>query len=847
MLISLSWLKDFVDIPKNLDPKILADELTLKTAEVEQVINEGDQFANMVTGKVVELKKHPDADKLQVAMVDIGEKAPVQIVCGGANLENDIYVAVTKPGSYVRWHGQGDLVEVKKVKIRGVESTGMIAASCEIALNNPKEGPEDIWNLSPKKPKPGTPLAQFLEKSEIIFEFDNKALTHRPDLWGHYGIAREVAAVTGKKLKPYAPQVTIPKQGEETKVEVRDFEYCPRFCALVIKNVTVQDSPEWLKARLKSTGHGVHNNIVDVTNYVMSELGHPMHAFDKNLIHGGFIIRPAEKGEKMTTLDGKERELSPEMVVVADHKTAIGLGGIMGGQSSEIKSTTKDIILEAANWHPSRLRRTAAKLNIRTDAVQRFEKALDPTLAETAVLKAAQLILEMCPEAKIAGPITDIKDPTRPELFEKYPRKITLDPQKACSKIGIEISAEKMTEILESLEFKIKPKSLKIAVTQGDKALATGPYAAIRRGESAAIDAAGHDFQGFLEVHVPSHRATKDITIEDDLIEEIARIHGYENIPTTLPSLPIRLPEDNTERFKKHRLRELLSYGLGFDEVMNYSFYSKEDFEKCLISEDGHLKIENYLSQDQTHLRTTMSPNLLKNVQLNIRNFDEFKLYEIGHTYKEIGEFFPLEEKRVTGMVVKKGKTDSVFYEAKGALEAIFEKFNLKHIKTVKGVKNKSYAHPTKAVSAIDQNAQTIGLCFTLHPLVAKNLDLENYSIAIFSVNLSEAFKIETGFRKFTPIPRFPSIVIDVSVLVDKHTEIETIQNAILDADRELIRSAKLFDIYEGEKIDAGKKAIAFSITLQVEDRTLTDPEMESTQNKVFKNLEKIGGVIRGK
>lgn len=814
MLISLSWLKDFVDIPKNLDPKILADELTLKTAEVEQVINEGDQFANMVTGKVVELKKHPDADKLKVAMVDIGEKAPVQIVCGGANLENDIYVVVTKPGSYVRWHGQGDLVEVKKVKIRGVESIGMIAASCEIGLNNPQEGPEDIWNLSPKKPKPGTPLAEFLEKSEIVFEFDNKALTHRPDLWGHYGIAREVAAVTGKKLKPYAPQVAIPKQGEETKVEVRDFEYCPRFCTLVINNVTIQDSPDWLKARLKSTGHGVHNNIVDVTNYVMSELGHPMHAFDKNLIHGGFIIRPAEKGEKLITLDGKERELSPEMVVVADHKAAIGLGGIMGGQNSEIKSTTKDIILEAANWHPSRLRRTAAKLNIRTDAVQRFEKALDPTLAETAVLKAAQLILEMCPKAKIAGPITDIKDPDRPELFEKYPRKITLDPQKACSKIGIEISAEKMTEILESLEFKVsttKAKSSQIAV------------------------------------EIPSHRATKDITIEDDLIEEIARIHGYENIPTTLPALPIRLPQDNTERYKKHRLRQLLSYGLGFDEVMNHSFYSKEDFEKCLISEEGHLKIENYLSQDQTHLRTTMSPNLLKNIRLNIRDFDNFKLYEIGHTYKEIGEYFPLEEKRVTGMVVKKGKTDSVFYEAKGALETIFEKFNLKHIKTVKGVKNKSYAHPTKAISAIDQNAQTIGLCFTLHPLVAKNLDLENYSIAIFSVNLSEAFKIETGFRKFTPIPRFPSIVIDVSVLVDKHMEIETIQNAILDADRELIRSAKLFDIYEGEKIDAGKKAVAFSITLQVEDRTLTDQEMESAQNKVFKNLEKIGGVIRGK
>ncbi|MBI4234872.1 phenylalanine--tRNA ligase subunit beta [Candidatus Peregrinibacteria bacterium] len=821
MQISLSWLKDFVDISKNLDPKILAEELTLKTAEVEQVINEGDDFANMVTGKVVELKKHPDADKLKIATVDIGEKKPVQIVCGGANLENDMYVAITKPGSYVRWHGQGDLVEVKKIKIRGIESTGMIAASSEIGLNNPDEGPEDILNLAPEKPAPGTPMAEFLEKSDIIFEFDNKALTHRPDLWGHYGIAREVAAITNKKLKPYKPKVAIPQKGEEIKAEILDHEYCPRFCALIINNVKVEESPVWLKRRLKNTGHGTHNNIVDVTNYVMTELGHPMHAFDKSLIDGGFIIRPAKKGEILTTLDGKKRELTSEMVVVADHKNAIGLGGIMGGQSSEIKAETTSVILEAANWHPSRLRRTAAKLNIRTDAVQRFEKALDPNLAETAILKAAELILQLCPNAQIGGPMTDIKDPKRPEIFKPYPRTIELDTQKAASKIGIDISPEEMIEILEKLGFK----------AQG----------------SDEYDIAVHDFQRFLKVQVPSHRATKDITIEDDLIEEIARIYGYENIPADLPSLPIRLPMDNTERFKKHRLRELLSYGLGFDEVMNYSFYSKSDFEKCLIDEEGHLKIENYLSEDQTHLRTTMSPNLLKNAQLNAHNFDNFKLYEIGHTYKEIGQYFPLEEKRVTGIIVKKGKTDSVFYEAKGVLEAIFDKFNLKHIKFTKGVKNKTYAHPIKAISAIDQNAQTIGLCFTLHPLVAKNYDLENYSIAIFSVNLTEAFKIETDFRKFTPIPKFPNIIIDISVLIDGTTEIETIQKTILDADKELIAGTMLFDIYEGEKIEKGKKAVAFSITLQAQDRTLTDEEMTTAQNKIFKNLESLGGTIRGR
>lgn len=808
MYVSLNWLKEFVELSKNQTPESLANLLTLKTAEVESITDEAKSLDNMVTGLVLEIQKHPNADKLKLAKVSLG-KETLQVVCGGANLKEGMYIAFAKVGSKVRWHGEGDLITLEKAVIRGIESSGMIVAASEIGLSELQKGPQDILDLSATKPRPGTPIAEIFKKNDVILEFDNKSLTHRPDLWGHYGIAREIAAITNSKFKPLKPNVKIPTKGESVKVTVEDHALCPRYCGLIINNIKVTESPDWLKARLRSTKHGTHNNVVDVTNYVMAELGQPMHAFDKNYIKKGIIVRHARHNEKITTLDNKQRTLNEDVLVIADHEKPVAIAGVMGGENSGINEKTTSIILEAATFNSSSIRRTSTKLNLRTEAVQRFEKALDPLLAELSIKRAAELILKICPGAKIAGPITDVKE------FSNKPLKVKLDIEKANSKIGIKLSAKEIKEILESLEFKVA-------------------------GEKTAGK--------ILTVEIPSFRATKDVNIEDDLIEEISRIYGYDKIPATLPTLPTKLPMENTERFKKHRAREILSYGLGLDEVYNYSFYGTKEINDCLLQETGHLKLLNYLSQDQSHLRISLVPNLLKNLQENIKNFDEVKIYEIGRTYKDVDKYYPLEEKKITGAILIKEKSSKPFYEAKGIAEEILAKFNVPNTKITKEVA-KPYAHPTKAISYLDQNAQTLAEVFMLHPTVSKNHDLQNYSIAFFDINFTQLVKIgaTTTDRTYQKIARFPSIKIDVSVLVDKTIEIAKIAEAIKSADRELISETELFDIYEGQGIEPNKKAPAFRITLQASDRTLTDEEMAKVQTKIFINLEKLGGKIRGK
>ncbi|MBI5753911.1 phenylalanine--tRNA ligase subunit beta [Candidatus Peregrinibacteria bacterium] len=806
MLISLNWLKEFVDLPKNLGSQDLATQLTIKTAEVDSVTDEAEAFKNIVVGQILEIKPHPNADKLKVCKASLGKETS-QIVCGGTNLREGIYVAVAKPGAKIKWHGEGNPVTLKKTKIRSVESDGMICAGSEIGLSDLDAGEHEILDLSATKTAPGTPLAELLQKNDTILEFDNKALTHRPDLWGHYGIAREVAVLTNAKLKPIKSIVKIPVKGEKIDIEVKEPKLCPRYCGLIINNIKVGPSPEWLQKKLKATGHGTHNNIVDVANYVMLELGQPMHAFDKECIRGGIVVRKAEKKETLTCLDDKIRELGEHDLVIADHSRVLAIAGVIGGENSEIKDSTTTIVLESANFNSSSIRKTSTKFLLRTDAVQRFEKALDPNLAEIAIKRAAELILKICPEAEIAGPITDV------ENFSNTPVKITLDTNKARSKIGAEISDKQIKEILEKLEFKIAAGKKKSVFT----------------------------------VTVPSFRCQKDIKIEDDLIEEIARIYGYDNIPASLPTLPAKLPLENTERFKKHRARELFSYGLGFDEVSNYSFYGKNELTRCLLPEEGHVKLLNFLSEDQTHMRLSMTPNLLKNLQHNVKNSDELKIYEIGHTYKEIGHFMPLEEKKIVGAILAKGKTDEPFYEAKGALEAFFTKFEIPLPQATKGLTKTPYAHPNKALSYLDQHSQTLGKVFALHPVAAKNHDLENYSIALFAINFTELMKLQPKEKKYKKIARFPSIQFDVSVLIDAKLEIKKLQNAIKQTENNLVSDVALFDIYTGDGIPSGKKAVAFKITLQSEDRTLTDAEMTAIQNKVFKNLEALGGTIRGK
>ena len=810
MKISLNWIQDFVQIPETISPEDLGKKLTLHTAEVEEVIDQKKSYDNMVLGRVLSKQKHPNADRLNLVQVDIGTGSPVQIVCGGQNIVENMLVAVALPGSKALFHGE-ELVEIKESKIRGENSYGMICAGEEIGLEaDNHEGQTEIHikDLSHLNGKPGQALAELLSKTDIVLDIDNKSLTHRPDLWGHYGLAREFSAIFQMPLKTLGESISIQKNSADVKVniQIENPEICSRFSSAVLTGVKVEASPKWLQDRLLTAGMNPHNNIVDVTNYVMLELGQPMHAYDRKILGSdGFIVRKAKKGEKLLALDEKEYELHAEDPLVCDEKNVpVGIAGIKGGFKSGISTDTTEIILEAAHFDAAVVRKASQRNALRTDASQRFEKKLDPSQTETAILRAIHLIQKLCPNAKLISEVQTVGtwQPSNP--------LIQLRPSSVRSKLGISIETDRMIEILESLAFRVNPVS-----------------------------------EDLLEVSVPSHRATGDVSLEEDLVEEIGRLNGYDQIPEQLPKLPISLPMENRGRALKHHLRKLLAYGFGFTEVLNYSFYGKDLMEACLIKEEGHLKVQNPLSEDQTHMRSTMTPNMLATIAKNAREFDKMKCFEIGHTYKETGDYMPLEEKRINVCLASTEETE-IFYELKGVLESLVKKLNFPGFKLKPSEKSPSYAHPKKCMD-IQVAGKSTGVFFTVHPKVLKNLDVK-HQVVIFALNLSELEGLNASTGKFKEPAKFPGIPFDISVLVDKSETVANLESAIRSADKDgLIETTELFDIYEGKNLPEGSKSLSFSILLRHPERTLTEQEFRTLQEGVFIALESKGAKIRGR
>jgi len=794
-------------LKNSLTPKEFASDLTLKTAEVEGFLSDKEKLANVVTGKLVSFKKIEGTKHHHSAKIDIGNKE-ISLVFGSVHkLEEGWILPIALVGAKLPGG------EIKEVEIQGTLSQGMVATDEELGIAKSPTG----LTVFPENTPLGIPVAEILELDDIVIEIDNKSLTHRPDLWGHYGIAREVSAIYQTPLKPFEPSPKLPTKGEQVKVDIENYDLCPRYCGVIIKNIKVQESPSWIKQRLQAAGHQTYNNIVDITNFISSELGQPLHAFDKNLIEDGIVVRLAKKDEKMTTLDGKERKFTEEMLLIADHKKPVAIAGVMGGANSEITPDTTEIIIESATFLGSNIRRTSTDLGLRTEAVQRFEKQLDPNLSLTAIQRAIELILEVSPGAEVAGPITDN------HKFDDKPKTLTLNVEKAQLKIGVPIKKAEMKDILERLQFKV-----------------TSP-------KTTAKDA-----PETLEITVPSFRAQKDVTIEADLVEEIARIYGYDKIPATLPLLPTKLPEPNIERTTKHELRKFIAYGLGLNEIYTYSFYSKPDLENAGLEETGHLLMDNPLSEDQSHMRISLAPNVLKKIELNAKYNEQFQLFEVGRTYKDLGKYFPLEEKWITGAYVQTAKkkespeaASAPFYAAKQAATKILEHLRIPFYKIAKDT-NLPYAHPNKAITILSPKGETLGSVFLLHPQIAKNFGLENQHVAMFELNLTLLTALDKKAIKFKELPKFPPIQIDVSVTVDKTIEIEKVRQAILKADKNLITNVTLFDLYEGENLGPDKKSLAFSVTLQSPDKTLTDTEMTTTQQNIFANLKKIGGEVRG-
>lgn len=816
MKISKKWLQEFVFLPDSLTPQELAKELSLRTVEVEGIENHAELLENIVVGLIEKVEAHPNADKLKVCHVNIGNES-LQIVCGGSNVKEKQKVALGKIGAKVKWHGQGELIELKPTAIRDVESFGMICAADEIGLAEkfPKKDEKEIVDLSSLKAKPGTPLSKALQYDDVTFEIDNKSLSNRPDLWGQYGLAREIAAIYRKNLAVYkAPAIAEGKE-VDLKVKVENSALCPRYMAVVVDGVTTGPSPAWMQERLTAVGIRPINVIVDITNYVMMEIGQPMHAFDASKLSSPeIIVRAAKEGEKFVTLDDKERNLEEGMLLICDKEKSLAIAGVMGGKNSEVDANTNRIIFESATFDGSSIRKTSTKLALRTDASARFEKSLDPNFADTALRKAVELTLKLCPGAKVVSEVSDMYN------YTFTVDKITVPTSLFEKKIGVAIPEKEITKILDRLGFKVKKEKKN------------------------------------LSVQVPSWRATKDIAIPEDIIEEVLRIFGYENIPASLPTFSITPPLHNPTKSLKREIKNILALECGFTESYNYSFVSPEWLKLLEVDSHFYVELENPIAKDRPFLRRSLIPNLLHNLESNLHRSEEVKLFETGRVYKieEAGErvapgsdeLLPRQDTMLG--VVYAGKGESVpFYTLRSAIETILTRlhvaYSFERESNTPHITFPSWTHPSRTCF-IYMNGHIVGFVGELHPRIQKNVGIDARA-AWAEMNLNACVEAMHETVSYHPLSSYPSVVRDLAFVVEKKTPHAQIVATIQNIDP-LIKNVELFDVFEGEKIGSTKKSVAYHIEYRSDERTLTTEEIDAIQKKVLTALQKeCGAEIR--
>lgn len=800
MYISLNWLKDFVKLPAKVGAEDIASSLTDRTVEIEGYVNQAEQFKRIVVGKVLSVEKHPNADRLRLAVVDV-KTEKLNIVCGAPNLEVGQLVPVALIGAVL----PGGL-EIKETEIRGEKSHGMICAEDELGIGKNHDG---IMVLDNKKAKPGQDFSTYLEADDVIFEVDNKSLSNRSDLLSHYGLARELSAIFEAPLRPYAeflsPALSLP-EGREAKLEVKvdDSKACPRYLAVRLDKIKVEESPAWLKKRLVAIGQKPINNIVDLTNYVMLESGQPLHAFDSALVKK-IVVRRAHPGETIETLDEKERLLDKDDLVISDGLAAVAVAGIMGGQKSGISPETTSIILESANFQAAVVRKTSQKLGLRTDASTRFEKSLDPALTEIAMKRIITLILQVCPQAVISSVLVDI------DHSDKMAKAIKLPLAWLNKKIGQEIPRPKVVSSLRNLGFSID-----------------------------------NDQEEVLEVSVPSWRAAKDVAIKEDLVEEVLRIYGYNNIESKLPVETLALPERNEERFLERRLKAFLAAKFGLFEVYNYSFVGSEQLKKLNIDFFNHLKLANPLSEVHNILRQSLVPNLALNIKNNQAKAETLGFFEFGRVFFNApgdlscgpgsAETLPYQEKRL-GFAWASASV-GVFGQAKGQIAALFQElFCLEAlpiflpIEEVPGWANSSYC------AQISFRGEILGVVALVSKEAAVNLNLKKEA-AFAELNFDSLAKLA---RVATPLyrepARYPSLVRDLAFVVDEKILYNEIKSEIENFDN-LIEEVELFDAYSGNKLESGFKSLAFHLSFRAEDHTLQTEEVEALIAKLLNYLQ---------
>ena len=799
MLLSRKWLNEFV--PVQADDRTFAEDMTLSGSKVEITEVEGQEIANVVVGRVVEIKRHENSDHMWICQVDVGEDAPVQIVTGAQNVSQGDLVPVAKDNSTLPGG-----IHITKGKLRGEESNGMLCSYKELGMTDndwPYSVVDGIFllesdpDLKDKGLKPGDPICPAIGLDDHVVEFE--ITPNRPDCLSVIGLAREAAVTYGKPLTLHDPVVKGGGPGVLTElldVETPDPDLCPRYTARMVRNVKIGPSPKWMRDRLRASGVRPINNIVDITNYVMLEYGQPMHAFDYRYVKGGkIIVRRAKDGESLTTLDGNQRQLNSSMLVIADETRAVGLAGIMGGENSEIVEDTVDVVFESANFNGTSIRRTALALGMRTEASAKFEKGLDILNTLPAVDRACELV-ELLGAGEVLDGVIDILN------FVPQPQTLALRPEKINALLGTDLPASDMVKILADLGFGVD-------------------------GET---------------ITVPSWRG--DVAHYSDLAEEVARFYGYNQIPTTSMRGVTTQGGYSSEQLLERNLG-IVCRGMGFDEIITYSFISPTYYDKIRLPEDSPLrksmKIMNPLGEDTSIMRTTVLPSMLEILtrNYNYRN-KAARLYELGRTYFE-REDGMADEPKVLSLGLY--GPDESFFTLKGAVETVLDSIRAEDI-TYQAEKANPSFHPGRCAK-IFVKGQEVGILGQIHPLVAANygVDAELYYA---QMQFDALFASRGTDPEYTPLPKFPAVTRDIAVLVDKTDTVGALEACIRTAAKGLLKDVALFDIYEGTNLPEGKKSVAFNLILRAEDRSLTAQEADEEIKHILDCLEKeFGAVLR--
>ena len=797
MLVSYNWLKQYTNVEDNANA--LAEKITRGGIEVEGVEYLAEEISNVVVGYVVSKEKHPDAEKLNVCQVNVGEEENLQIVCGAPNVDAGQYVIVAKVGAKLPG------IKIKKAKLRGVESQGMICSLAELGLSKsvvPKNYQEGIYVFETEQ-ELGSDVVEVLGLNDYIL--DLSITPNRADALSMRGLTYELGALYNNKVD--FNDVEKEENYEDTSLQVAiESDSCRNYVGQVVKNVEVKSSPLWLQTRLMNSGIRPINNIVDITNYVLLEFGQPMHAFDKDLVGDKIVVRDAKEGEVLETLDGEERKLQTTDLVITDGTRAIALGGVMGGKNTEVSEETKNIILESAYFNPTSVRRTSAAHGLRSDSSARFEKGIDPNMQKAALDRAVELILELCPNAVVESSVGIVK--------KEEEKVVEITTSYINNYLGITLSTEEIVAILEGLSF--------------------------------AVEVTGENFV----VKVPTRRP--DISIKQDLVEEVIRIYGYDNLASTLPKFSKTTKGGLT--YSQRMVRDLRAVyaSLGFNDTINYSLVSEEEATQYTL--EDHHKVRLLMPMTETHstLRQSLVPGLLNTVQYNVaRKQKDLKLLEIGRVFFGSGDdnIQPKEtlylsaaltgEERATKWLKESSSLD--FFAAKGYLEVAFDRLGLDEKVTYKKSTLEGM-HPGR-FAEVYLGEKRIGFIGEVHPQVADKLGLN--TTYVFEINLDEVISESKVKPKYEEVTKYPEITRDIAMLVDVKDEYQNIYNVIESVNSKLITNVELFDLYAGAELLVGKKSLALTITYSDKQKTLTDEEVTAVHDKVLSALTEYGAIIR--